>query len=251
MKLLGRDYPELGKYKHFRTSLEGFFMETIITAGMKFDPKKKVHFNEDAALLIPPVEGESIPGLLAVADAHWGREAAEISINTLHDVFYSLEWSGNEPVMEIESRLWSLIGEALDTIVRARVESETALVAGFLLVDAFHWVSFGDCFIYAFPPDKQAYTVNETLDTWLGQRVATNYREFVIFGSLYLKKGATLLLTTDGLPEAVYGRPTISVFDMRTIIETNTDNPIVALTEAALDAGGEDNLAAILVRFES
>ncbi|MFW9990574.1 MAG: PP2C family protein-serine/threonine phosphatase [Candidatus Odinarchaeota archaeon] len=250
VKFLGKDYPELKKYEHRRIEFKPFTAEITITAGKVFDPGKKVHVNEDAALLIPPPEKESAPGLLAVADAHWGREAAEIAINTLEDVFTGFYWTGEERETELEERLQDLVRDALMAMVQAHTTSETALVAGFLFDDAFHWISFGDCFIYAFPPGKPGYTVNETLDAWLGLRVAGIYSDYMVSGNLFLENGVSLLLATDGLPEAVYGTPTISVSEMRTIIDENPNKPLVALTEAALTAGGEDNLAAVLVRLD-
>ena len=66
-------------------------------------------------------------------------------------------------------------------------------------------------------------------------------------GRFELAPGTRVLLTTDGVPEAIRNVPTLGARQIRAALDGGGDRPLDALVRTALDCGGEDNIAAVLI----
>ena len=242
VRLYGRDYEVAGAVEDQRLECLGLDVEMVISRGGEAAAEKP---NEDALLLIGPEQGEA-PLLGLVADAHFGPEAAEIAVAAVAQSYPSCQWSGMTEEA-IRDTLLRLIRVAQAAIVESGTESETTLLVGVVAGLTLHWASVGDSFLYCLRPGRPARVVNPQVRVWLGARLGVPVNEVTRRGHCPLEVGTRVLMTTDGIPEAVRDVPTLGPKEITAALDEAAERPLRALAQAALARGGEDNLAALLL----
>lgn len=179
-------------------------------------PAPKVDPNEDACGVLA---GERV--VAVVADAHWGAASAV-------ELVRGFGQHGLTPEALDAAR------EALDG-----ERSECAWLAVEVRDRRVRWWSQGDCRLYR----TGLGVVNPLLPAYFGARFGVRG---VRQGSFELAEGERLVLASDGLPECIYGEPTLD--PAAVLAEVHGDAVEVArrLTALALEHGGEDNIAVVV-----
>ena len=81
--------------------------------------------------------------------------------------------------------------------------------------------------------------------TWLGR---SYHPRQLHWGREKIRQQDRILLCTDGLPECRYGRETLSIDQMGQLTAQGTpSDAAMALANAALEGGGEDNLGLLVI----
>ena len=179
-------------------------------------PAPKLDPNEDACGVR---DGERV--VAVVADAHWGAARAVELVRGFGE--------------------HGLTPEALDAAAAALQgeRSECAWLAVEVVGRQVRWWSQGDCRLYR----TGLGGVNPLVPAYFGARFGVRGIEL---GSLELAEGERLVLASDGLPECIYGEPTLDAAAV--IAEVHGSAPDVArrLVALALAHGGEDNVAVLV-----
>lgn len=201
-------------------------------------PARKVDPNEDACGVV----AGGIGAVAVVADAHYGRMSAEVSVDHLLGVALQ------EPPPRALSApvIWEWLREHLsgaNAQVRARQStSACAILAVVVQGRSAWWASIGDCRLYRIR-GTDSTVCNPLRGTYLGDRGLVEPE----VGQLSLEAGDRLVLASDGLPECRYGQETLSPSDVAAAIAGCSGEAAArALVTAALDGGGEDNIAVIV-----
>ncbi len=242
--LLGRDHETLGALDVVAVSPH---TACVLAAGADgaYDPAAaKTHPNEDALLVIEDARHT----VLAVADAHFGREASEELLTLLRDALL--------PVPENPERLAAVFARLAAARPPSRHGSETTLAVCILdrLFRQAFGLAFGDSSVMRMAPGADPLLVHErsqefvsaadppSLDPRGAQRFAFSPA-----------RGELLLVFTDGVNECCYRDPdrSLTAERMGELLRTGpSDAPAVVetLARAALEgvgghAGGEDNVA--------
>lgn len=220
--------------------------------------------NEDR-LLVKEYVGSA--ALLAVADGlggHKGGEyAAQMAISALENL------DTHSP--DIERDLVQLVRTANRNISEASARNPTlkkmgtTLTAALVRDGAAHWVHVGDSRLYLFreeillqitedhtplgilvrggeitKEEARRHPLHNLLRSCLGRE---EYE--VDSGALELRTADLLLFTTDGLHDSIPEEEIVSLLKVDTSLETRVD----ALVEAALTAGGRDNITVVAVEI--
>lgn len=200
-------------------------------------PVTKDDPNEDAAGVVAGGLGV----VAIVADGHFGRLSAELTVNHL------LNMALQEPPPRAKaSEVWDWLEEHLHTANRRVLahdgRSATALVAGVLQGRAFRWVSLGDCRLYHVTATGQTI-LNPLNGIYLGDHL-----EIVLnVGEAAMAPGDRIVLASDGLPECRYGKRTLTPAQVgRGVRDRSVSDAAKALVQLALDHGGEDNIAVVV-----
>jgi serine/threonine protein phosphatase PrpC len=240
IRLLGRDHDAVGVVEYRRAGLGTVSVEAAICAGGEAAAGKP---NEDALLVVlPDEEGEA--GLALVADAHFGPDAAEVAVAAV-----ARAWAGAPRAVgvEPEESLLRLVRLAQAAIADAGTESETTLLLAVLGGGTLHWASVGDSYLYRLDAGRRTRRLNRADRVWLGARLVVPVHEVTRLGRFDLLPGTRVLLTTDGIPEAVRNVPTLGPRQITAALDDGGERPLEALVRAALARGGEDNVAAVLI----
>ena len=236
--LLGGDYEAKGTVA--ARGLAGEEWAAAISAGGD-SPAPKEDPNEDACAIVELAQDEH---LAVVADAHFGREAAERVVEVLVQRTPALRTAASGAARR------AALAESLE-IAGARIgagssRSACAVLAGYRAGPAVDWISVGDCRGYRVPADVPAGTIvfNPLTSSYLGgPRLPPDLET----GRLSLEPGDRVVLATDGLPECIYGRPTLGP---PRIGELAAQGPAARaadrLVREALGRGGEDNVALVV-----
>ncbi|MCU0934921.1 MAG: protein phosphatase 2C domain-containing protein [Gammaproteobacteria bacterium] len=240
IRLLGRDHDAAGIVAYHQAVFGTAVVEVAICAGGEAAAGKP---NEDALLVVPP-EAEGEAGLALVADAHFGQEAAELAVAAVAEGWARA--AGDER-REPEETLLRLVRAAQAALSDAGSESETTLLLVVLQGAALHWASVGDSYLYRIEAGGRARVVNRVDRVWLGARLVVPVHEVTRRGRFDLAPGSRVLLATDGIPEAVRNVPTLRPRQVAAALDGGGDGPLQALVRVALDRGGEDNIAAVLI----
>ncbi len=200
--------------------------------------------NEDALFLSPP-HGRA-PGMVAVADAHFGARASELALRAIEAAAARTCW---DDASELGHRrvLSELVRAAGSRVLREAEGSETTLLLVTILGTRLVWTSIGDSYLYLLPATTRPRVLNPIARQWLGARANIDAATLASFGTVDLSPGDRILLATDGIPEAVRGRSTFTPDDVQAALDAGGDGPLEFLVGAALARGGEDNVAAILL----
>jgi serine/threonine protein phosphatase PrpC len=242
VRLLGRDYEVVGAVEARRLDLHGLDVEMVISRGGEAAAGKP---NEDALLVMDSAGGEA-PVLGMVADAHFGREAAELAVAAVAQAYSSCRWPAR-PQDGARETLLRFVRAAQAAIVESGTESETTLLVGVVDARTFHWASVGDSYVYVLRPGRRATVANPQVRVWLGARLGVPVSEVTRHGHCPLEVGTRVLMTTDGIPEAIWNVPTLGPKQIAGVLDGAEDHPLRALTQRALAQGGEDNIAAVLL----
>ena len=241
IRLLGREHEVASSVHYRRAAIGACAVETAICAGGRGAAGKP---NEDALLVVPP-DALGEPALVVVADGHFGADAAELAVAAV-----GRAWADASPEVREDSAegLLRLVRTAQATIAEAGTKGETTL-----LLAAIHngttlrWASVGDSYLYRLPPGRGGRRANRLDRVWLGPCLTVPVHEVTRRGRFDLPPGTRVLLTTDGIPEAIRNVPTLGARQIRAALDGGGDQPLDALVRTALDRGGEDNIAAVLV----
>jgi eukaryotic-like serine/threonine-protein kinase len=221
--------------------------------------------NEDR-YLVRQMKDKSL--LLAVADGLGGDVssdfAAEIAMGKLAGI--QRVTNGKEKqelkqiVLEMDIIIFNKAKEELELEAMA-----TTLVCAILKKDHIHWVNVGDSRLYLLR-NKELVQVTEdqTLAKFLieeGELEAENAKDHYSYDLLdqcigygecepqtatfKVQKKDLLILSTDGLHKMVSKKTFLSIVNAQTSIEVKTK----ALTKAALDSGGKDNITIVLAKI--
>lgn len=241
VRLLGREH-EVASEVHYRRALIGASaVEAAICAGGSGAAGKP---NEDALLVVPP-DAPGEPALVMVADGHFGADAAELAVDAV-----GRAWADASPEVRegSDEALLRLVRMAQAAISEAGTEGETTLLLAVIHDGTtLRWASVGDSYLYRWPPGRGGGQANRLDRVWLGTRLTVPVHEVTRRGRFELVPGMRVLLTTDGIPEAIRNVPTLGTRQIRAALDGGGDQPLDALVRTALDRGGEDNIAAVLV----
>jgi serine/threonine protein phosphatase PrpC len=261
--ILGRDHDARGGI--YLQSLDSLPVALGTSAGTTAKP------NEDAVGVL--ARGTEMA--LAIADGHWGREAAEIGVSRAVEMLAP----GNSPVAEseIRVRLISLFEQVNDrlydlaTSAPGAATPETTLIvcqirqleSGKLL----HWASFGDSYLFLLRKGM-LNQLNTLHPRWLGylsklsekadtrtllMKYLTDEARYVGItsgletGTENLEPGDIIFLCTDGLigsdhdpnPAVLYGIRMLLMSDLP--IQTKVEKAIAS----ALARGEKDNVSCL------
>lgn len=241
VRLLGREH-EVASAVHYRQTVIGACtVEAAICAGGFAAAGKP---NEDALLVMPP-DAPGEPVLVLVADGHFGADAAELAVAAV-----GKGWASASPEVreDSEEALLRLVRMAQAAIAEAGTQGETTLLLAVVHNGtALRWASVGDSYLYRLPPGRGGRRVNRLDRVWLGSRLIVPIHQVTRRGRFELAPGTRVLLTTDGVPEAIRNVPTLGARQIRAALDGGGDRPLDALVRTALDCGGEDNIAAVLI----
>jgi serine/threonine protein phosphatase PrpC len=242
IRWLGREHAAPGVVAWSRIELEGSSLEAVISQGNQ-DPAEKA--NEDALLVLVPPGPPALP-LVLVADAHFGPQAAELAVAAAVRTHAAADWSdlGAPALHEL---LLRTLRAAQGTILERESASEAAVLVGLVGDDAFIWASVGDAYLYRLQAGRRPRVLNRQARVWLGGRLRVPVREVTELGRCPLEAGEEVLLATDGIPEAVRDDTVLPPSRVEAVLRGAADRRLEALARAALDSGGEDNLAAVLL----
>lgn len=240
IRLLGRDHDAVGVVEYRRAALGAAIVEAAICAGGEAAAVKP---NEDALLVVLP-DGEGEDGLALVADAHFGPEAAEIAVAAVAESWDRFAGGGIEAS---EEALLRLVRLAQAAIADAGTESETTLLLAAVGGGTLHWASVGDSYLYRLGAGRRTRRLNRADRVWLGARLGVPVHQVTRLGRFDLLPGTRVLLTTDGIPEAVRNVSTLGPRQITAALDDGGERPLEALVRAALARGGEDNVAAVLI----
>lgn len=240
LRLLGPDHPVPGEVAYRRLELGNWSLEAVISQGNRSATEKP---NEDALLVLLPAE-PAVPALLAVADAHFGADAAELALAGAGSTYLrsTRGWRAAEGPRDL---LLRCVRSAQAAVVEGGCESETTLLAALLCGEGLWWASVGDSYLYRFRNGRRPRVVNRRSRLWLGARLTVPVSEVTVLGRCPLEPGVGFLLATDGVSEPRQGWPALSGRGLQRVLNGAADRPLEALARFVLDAGGEDNLAAI------
>lgn len=221
--------------------------------------------NEDR-YLIKEMADNSV--LLLVADGMGGEAAGDRAAEIVRDKLSDLEIG----TKDIEQQLAKLVIDA-ELVIMKEIKKNSSLkgmgstVTGVYIHDNIaHWVHAGDSRLYILR-DKQLIQVtkdqnmsqflldegkitvedarNHPLQNLLEQSVGCGYCEPET-GHLMIQENDLLILTTDGLNKEINLEITTSIL----ISPTTIENIAKSLIEAAIDAGGKDNITIIIAKIE-
>ena len=241
IRLLGCEHEVASRVHCHRVVIGSSAVEAAICAGGLGVAGKP---NEDALLVVPP-DAPGEPALVVVADGHFGADAAELAVDAV-----GRAWADASPGVREDSdeALLRLVRMAQAAISEAGTEGETTLLLAVIHNGTtLRWASVGDSHLYRFPLGRRGRRVNPLDRVWLGPRLTVPVHEVTRRGRFQLVPGMRVLLTTDGVPEAIRNVPTLGARQIRAALEGGGDQPLDALVRTALDCGGEDNIAAVLV----
>lgn len=221
--LQGRDCTEKGIVQHRRAGSWGLALSRgLDSPATKHDP------NEDACGVVTSA-GLSVA---VVADAHFGRRSAEVAVEAL--LAAALR---TPPEAAPGPWLAHQLRSAHRRVLRG--SSACALLAVVTQGPQLSWISIGDCRLYRLRSGQGA-VLNTLNNRYLGD-----------WGTLKPSSGETtlheddrIILASDGLPECRYNIPTLSPHQVGLIASRgDAEEVAISLTEAALERGGEDNIA--------
>ena len=234
--LRGGDCPELGEI-HRRQASEGWALAN--SKGLE-SPAPKQDPNEDSVGVL--CSGVGV--VAVVADAHFGRLSAEVLVDHL----LSAALSQPPPRGGSATERWDWLRARMETANRrVRAQQTRSACAALALIQQgprAWWASIGDCRLYHVTRGG-VRVCNPLTHVYLGDRAAVELE----LGELTATAGDRLVLATDGLPECIYGRETLPPAVVGE--QVRGVEPLagaVALIEAALRGGGEDNVAVVVGR---
>lgn len=243
---MNNDFKSLGRYNITKSEInlitQSFGPTSAISIGNKKD------FNEDCLRL-----GKNDSNYyFVVTDGHWGGESAEYMIGTLVD-----EFNSRINLILKESFNLSKIREELNTILQIHnnkighdSNSETTFLYVFVdnIRNQIIWVSVGDSFLYIID-ENEKITENKKFQSWVGKRMMYNDLSDHSEIGYYSGDWKSLSLMTDGIPECIYGKETITTEMIVNEINNTKDSHelVKILCNKALEFGGEDNIAIISV----
>jgi protein phosphatase len=239
--------------------------------------------NEDACLVFMSDTGGSFPlmpfGLYIVADGMGGHQNGHIASKTasrlvahkiINKIYIPLLREDENP---IQAPIQEVMTEAVQAAHQAIYDPDpdqdggTTLTAALILGRRLYIAHVGDTRVYMKTADKfEMLTTDHSLVQRLqdvGQLTAEEatfyqYRHILLRAlgqgeeievDIYMRslpKSGTLLLCTDGLCGMVSDNEMKEILNQDIPLEQTADN----LLEAAMTAGGYDNITAILVRFQ-
>lgn len=239
--------------------------------------------NEDSCLVFMSDTGGSFPlmpfGLYIVADGMGGHQNGHIASKTasrlvarkiINQIYMPLLQEDNNPVQApIQEVMTEAVQAAHLAIYNPDPEQDggTTLTAALILGRRLYIAHVGDTRVYMKTEDKfEMLTTDHSLVQRLqdvGQLTAEEatfyqYRHILLRAlgqgeeidvDIYMRllpKSGTLLLCTDGLCGMVPDKEIREILDQGVSLEETADN----LLEAAMAAGGYDNITAILVQFQ-
>ncbi len=225
---------------------------------------KKYLKNEDR-YLIRQLDDKSI--LVAVADGLGGAGHSEVAAEIVNGTLAGLQTlrTGREE-MQLKETILDLDKKI---VKKAASQSElermaTTLVCGVLKEACFYWINVGDSRLYLLRQgDLTQVSEDQTLARFLieegelAPENAENHYSYNILeqcigygecvpqtGKIEVSSGDLLVLSTDGLHKMVSRQQMISILNSDRSIEFKTK----ALTQAALDGGGRDNVTIVLAK---
>jgi protein phosphatase len=233
--LFGRDHEVTGEIAV--RSVPGAPWAAAISPGAATN-KHERHGNEDACGIA--ARGKIV--LAALADAHWGRAAAEVAVVAAIAADLVAEAARGGLLRALEASLRRTAAR----LSEAHEGSEAAVVAVAWDGARLHWAAVGDCRAYLLHRDRpsDARELAPVRETYLGAR----WKEpEIASGTEDAVRGARIVLASDGLPECVYARPTLGTAEIgRLAARGSPAGAARALVEAALAKGGEDNVAVVV-----
>ncbi|MDG1479814.1 MAG: protein phosphatase 2C domain-containing protein [Myxococcota bacterium] len=195
-------------------------------------PAPKQDPNEDSCGVTTTPSGT----VAVVADAHFGRRSAEVAVDVLLSAAQTGP-PGRDPIGWMKARL-SELNQQLQP-----GSSACALLMVVAQGDRLFWASIGDCRLYRLR-SAQTVVLNRLNERYLGDRGWLR----VTTGEGTLQKGDRVIMVSDGVPECRYGIPTLTPQQIGQITaQGSAAEAARALVAAALQGGGEDNIAVALL----
>ncbi|RLC24198.1 MAG: hypothetical protein DRH93_05270 [Deltaproteobacteria bacterium] len=221
--------------------------------------------NEDR-YLVRQMNDKSL--LLAVADGLGGDVSSDFAAEIVKAKLAGIQKLTNgKEKQELEQMVLDM-----DMIISNKAERSpelegmaTTLVCAILKKDHIHWVNVGDSRLYLLRNKELVQvTQDQTLAKFLieeGELAPEKAKDHYSYDLLdqcigygecepetatfKVKKGDLLILSTDGLHKMVSKKTILSIVTAKTSIEVKTK----ALTQAALDSGGKDNITIVLANI--
>ena len=216
--------------------------------------------NEDRCLSVE-LDGGSV--LLAVADGMGGEAGGGLAAQIGKDCLEDFDPYSPEP----EAHLLSLMQNAHQEILRQIHDTPyyqgmgTTLTAAFATENRVHWAHIGDSRFYLFSgTELRQVTEDHTIPALLLKDGEITEAEAAIHpmrnillrfigskhlqvdtGSLDLREGDLILLSTDGFHAAVSVETIVSILSL----ETDLEKRLESLVREALKEGGQDNIAIV------
>jgi serine/threonine protein phosphatase PrpC len=208
--------------------------------------------------------------LLAVADGLGGEVAGDYAAEI---VMGKLAGIGHIRKGKEEQQLAALVKEA-DLAVNKEAESDpdlggmgSTLICALLRKGNIYWVHVGDSRLYILHNRRLIQmTEDQTFARFLlqegeitAEQASTHYSRHILdqtigcgicepeTGRLEFKEKQLLILTTDGLHKKIAAETMISLL----VAETNLETKAKSLVEAALEAGGSDNITIVIAQQRS
>ena len=211
----------------------------VLSCGLD-SPAPKRHPNEDALGFVYSARG-CLVGV--VADGHFGRESAELTVRAvLSQVVRSEGAATSHSFVERAGMAMDLVARQLQS---TNMTSACATVVARLHQEELIWLSCGDCRLLHVSAEGTSSYLSPLDSNWVG----AGYRARELHtGHARIPYGDRILMCSDGLPECRYGVETLLRDELaRLSIIGDLRTSARALAQAALDGGGEDNIGLILI----
>lgn len=187
----------------------------------------------------------------AVADGHWGRDAAEKAL----DIFLKTNCHLRN-FKETKSFLEAVEKEICDKFPTSNYSPETSIIWAEIWENDFYLASYGDCLAFTINANHDAVLINHPQKTWLGKfsHLGVEGRKSISDALEYqtsvLEPETQLFLCTDGVidleqRDAPLNQGNLSLFFDS---ERTSEQTVKSLLEKTLSTDGKDNATCLLYK---
>lgn len=250
--LSGADYDKKNRVGVW--SIGNDSVAVVLSAGKTTRPHSMGRPNEDSAGAVYIKEKDLFFGV--VADSHFGGLTSDAVVKTYVESFAA----GDRPDVcdkntlgrniavfkqYLQKKIWSALGTTLVniTIKQPGPAGATTLIAAFVHNNVLYYGAIGDSLLYLFDSTTQMI-INSRCPEFLNEFYLSP--GILETGSRELKPGTPIVLATDGLPECVYGKNTLTPEHIAGCVEESPTATARNLVELAFSKGGEDNLGLVV-----
>ena len=233
----------------------------------------KVREQNEDAFFISPTGPAPLPNLFLVADGMGGHNAGDFASSSAIGVFCDF-FDTFDNVVPLENCLFEALTKANENVYfSSQINSNykgmgTTLTAATITANSLHFAHVGDSRIYliknndtisqitkdhiSFTADMVAQGVitkdeaKKLPKRVLTQAVGTDVLVEIDKNAVLLENTSHVLLCTDGLTDMLGDSEILEIIKSNTKIDEIAEK----LTEAALDAGGRDNISVIVIGWD-
>ena len=250
--LSGADYKEKNQVGLYTIGNDD--VAVALSAGRNPKPHSSGRVNEDSVGAVLLKEEQLFLGV--VADSHWGGLTSDALARTFVHSFaaglrprFQEKGLSKNNLAVFRQYLKERIRFALNTtLLQLTLKNpgpggESTLIVVVVHADILYYGAIADSVIYLF--DGKTHLVLNNRNLAFLDEICLN-PGILETGSRKINPDTTLVLATDGLPECIYGKRTLSPADLAASVQKSPTSTARSLVEQAFASGGEDNLGLVV-----